>query len=165
MATAHTLTRSAARRFALVAGLAALALGATAAQAAQKTVSNCSVDGTGGGNVVSHLSQNGWQAIPGMSRTLNNTGTVAKSAYITFSADAGVDADAELRLAFSLDNGAPFYAGPQNLGNQQQYWAARSAVAVISVPPGSHTIKAMWLVNGVAGKNGFMDDRCMLVTF
>jgi len=163
MATARITSRPALRH--AFAAAALLALAATGAQAAQKTVSNCSVDGTGGSNVVSHQSQAGWQAIPGMSRTLNNTGSVAKSAYITFSADAGVDTDAELRLAFSVDNGAPFYAGPQNLGNQQQFWAARSAVAVISIPPGSHSIKAMWLVNGIAGKNGFMDDRCMLVTF
>lgn len=145
--------------------LVTLALAGGAAHAAQKTVSACSVDGTGGGNVVSVLSQNGWQAIPGMVRTLNNTGTAAKQAFVTFAADAGVDADAELRLAFSLDNGAPFYAGPQNLANNQQFWEGRSTVAVVSIPPGSHSLKAMWMVSGVSGKGGYMDDRCMLVTF
>lgn len=153
------------QRTRLAAVLSILALAAGTAHAAQKTVSTCSTDGTGGANVVSLLAQNGWQAVPGMSRTLNNTGTVAKQAFITFAADAGVDADAELRLAFSLDNAAPAYAGPQNLANNAQYWEGRSTVAVVSIPPGSHSLKAMWLVNGVAGKTAIMDDRCMIITF
>jgi hypothetical protein len=103
--------------------------------------------------------------VAGISRVLNNTTGAAKQAYITFTADAGVEADAELRLAFSVDGGSPFYAGPQNLANNTQFWASRSTVAVISVPPGSHTIQPMWHVNGANGKLGILDDRCMIVTF
>lgn len=143
----------------------ALTLAALGAQAAQTTRSVCSVDGTGGGNVVSAHPEDGWVAVSGISRVLNNTTGVAKQAYVTFSTDAGVDTDAELRLGFSIDGGAPFFAGPQNLANNQQYWAARSTVAVLTIPPGSHTIRPMWLVNGVAGKLGILDDRCMIVTF
>jgi hypothetical protein len=143
----------------------ALTIATIGAQAAQTTRSACSVDGSGGGNVVSAHPEDGWLAVPGMSKVLNNTTGAAKQAYITFSADAGVEADAELRLAFSIDGGSPFYAGPQNLANTQQYWASRSTVAVLSIPPGSHTIQPMWHVNGVNGKLGILDDRCMIVTF
>lgn len=148
----------------LIAALA-LTIVAAGAQAAQTTKSSCSVDGSGGGNVVSAHPENGWVAVAGISRVLNNTTGAAKQAYITFTADAGVEADAELRLAFSIDGGSPFYAGPQNLANTTQYWASRSTVAVISVPPGSHTIQPMWHVNGANGKLGILDDRCMIVTF
>lgn len=148
----------------LIAALA-LTVVAAGAQAAQTTKSSCSVDGSGGGNVVSAHPENGWVPVAGISRVVNNTTGAAKQAYITFTVDAGVEADAELRLAFSIDGGAAFYAGPQNLANTTQYWASRSTVAVISVPPGSHTIQPMWHVNGANGKLGILDDRCMVVTF
>lgn len=143
----------------------ALTLAAAGAQAAQTTRSACSVDGSGGGNVVSAHPEDGWVAVSGISKVVNNTTSAAKQAYVTFTADAGVEADAELRLAFSIDGGAPFYAGPQNLGNNQQFWESRSTVAVLSIPAGSHTIQPMWHVNGAAGKLGILDDRCMIVTF
>lgn len=143
----------------------AMSLAAFGVQAAQKTVGVCSTDGSGGGNVISVLAEDGWKPINGLVKTLNNTGSVAKNAFVTLSADAGISADAELRVGFSVDGATPAFGGPQNFANQAQYWETRSTSAIVSIPPGSHTLQAMMYVSGAAGKQGIVDDRCMTVVF
>lgn len=126
----------------------------------------CSVDGTGGANVISTTAGGGIPAlgdfapIAGMSVTVNN-GTSARNVVLQFSADAGVDDLAEIRLGYSVDGGPIKFYGPQNLANHTQYWENRNNTSVASLPPGTHTIKAYWRVSGSAGKTAIMDDRCL----
>ena len=131
----------------------------------QVTTSSCSVDGPGGGNVTSVQASDGGLPVAGLSVTVNNTTGVTRNAHILFSADANVATDAEIRLLFTLDGGEPAYRGTQNLASAQQYWATRTALAVVPVPPGSHTIAPFWYISGAEGKSGVLDDRCMFVTF
>ena len=44
------------------------------------------------------------KAIPGLAVTVNN-GTRARNALVVVSANAGIDVDAEIRLAYSIDGG------------------------------------------------------------
>lgn len=149
-------------RFALA--LAACTLIAGGAQAAQKTSSVCNANGPGG-NQVSTAAGSAGIYLSDLIITVNNNSGAAKKALVTFSADIGVDANSELRLLYSLDGGAPFYAGPQNIANNAEFYEARSATASISVPPGSHTIQPYLYVSGATGKLAVIDDRCMAVTF
>lgn len=141
-----------------------LALASLSAAAAQKTTSVCSVNGPGGNTVVT-TSNLGGVYLPDVAMTVNNTTSAAKKAFIQFSADAGIDATAELRLTFGIDNGPTLYSGPQNLANHAEYYQARSTVAVLSIPPGVHTIRPYVFVQGAPGLSGYVDDRCMIVTF
>lgn len=131
----------------------------------QTTTASCSVDGPGGSNVTSIQASDGGFPVAGLSVTVNNNTGATKNAYISFSADANVTPDAEIRLLFTVDGGAPAYRGTQNLASAQQYWATRTALAVVPVPPGVHTIAPFWYISGDATKSGVMDDRCMFVTF
>ena len=144
--------------------LAIAALAACGAHAAQKTTSKCSVNGPGG-TLVTTSAEAGGLYLSDIAMTLKNSTAAAKNAYVTFSADAGIDSSAEMRLLFSLDGGAPAYLGPQNLANHTEYYQTRTTVAVISVPPGSHTITPFFFVSGTPGHSGWVDDRCMIVTF
>lgn len=146
---------------ALVAGCL---LAASAAGAAQKTVSACNVNGPGG-NTVSTIASAGGKFLTDLKVTLNNTGTASKKAFVQFTADANVDSGAELRLTFQLDSGATLYYGPQNLANHAEYYQTRSTTAVILVPPGTHTITPYFFVQGPGPAFGILDDRCMIVTF
>jgi hypothetical protein len=104
------------------------------------------------------------QAIPGLAVTVNN-GTRARNALVVVSANAGIDVDAEIRLAYSIDGGPPQenVFGPANLANHQQYWEARAATAVIPLAAGTHTITPLWRVSGASGKNAIINQRCMSV--
>jgi hypothetical protein len=112
-------------------------------------------------NSISTSSNNPPQAIPGSSVTVNN-GSVGRRALVQFSADTGVETGAEVRISYSIDGGPPREDtfGPANLANHQEFFEARAVIAVISLGPGTHTIRPFWRVSGVAGKNAFMDSRC-----
>jgi hypothetical protein len=144
--------------------LLVVALFAGGAQAAQKTTSKCSVNGPGG-NQVSVPVESGSVPLSDIAMTVNNTSGANKNAYIHLSADAGITPNAELRLTFSLDGAAGIYAGPQNLANHTDFYMTRNALAVLSIPPGSHTITPNVFVSGSAGNLGVVDDRCMFITF
>jgi hypothetical protein len=106
----------------------------------------------------------GYRPISGLTISVDN-GNKAHAALVQVSADMGVDADAEVRVAYSVDNGPPredFY-GPGNLANHQQYYEGRAVIAVIPLPAGAHTITPFWRISGAAGKNAFVDSRCMTV--
>jgi hypothetical protein len=120
------------------------------------------VAATCAGDAVSNSASSMGQPMPGLSVTVNN-GSAARSALVTVSANMGVDADAETRLAYSVDGGpAQENAfGPANLANHQQYYEGRAATAMIPLGPGAHTITAYWRVSGAAGKTAAMDERCL----
>jgi hypothetical protein len=124
--------------------------------------SGASVAGTCAGGTVSTSGSATGQPIPGMSVTLNN-GSTTHAALVAVSADLGVDANAETRLAYSVDGGpAQEYAyGPANLANHQEYYEGRQAIAVIPLGPGSHTITAYWRVSGSAASTAVANARCL----
>jgi hypothetical protein len=99
--------------------------------------------------------------IAGTAVTVNN-GTVARKVLVQFSGDTGVDTGGEVRISYKIDGGAPQedVFGPANLANHQEFFEARTVIAVIPIGPGTHTITPFWRVSGVAGKNAFMDSRC-----
>ena len=82
----------------------------------------------------------------GVSFTLNGT----KRVVLNFSADMGVSPDAEARLSYSVDGGAPQedVYGPANIANNAQFYETRHAMAVITLPGGTHTIQPYWRVSG-----------------
>ena len=102
--------------------------------------------------------------MPGLAVTVDN-GSAGRVALVDLSANLGVDPDAEVRVAYSVDGAAPQENayGPANLANTQQGSEGRDATAVISLGPGTHTITAYWRVNGPAGKTARMDKRCLTV--
>jgi hypothetical protein len=116
------------------------------------------------GSAITYSSPNGFQPIPGMTVTVNN-GSSARQALVSVSANLGVDVDAEVRLAYSVDGGAPQenVYGPSNLANHQQYYEGRAVTAVIPLGAGTHTVAAQWRVSGSAGKTAYMDKRCLTV--
>jgi len=116
------------------------------------------------GNAISYSAPNAAQAIPGLATTINN-GTSSRRAVVKVSANLGVDLDAEVRVAYSIDGTAPQENayGPANLANHQEYYEAREVTAVIPLGPGSHTITPYWRISGASGKNAYMDKRCLTV--
>jgi hypothetical protein len=103
-------------------------------------------------------------AIPNLSVTLNN-GAVARTAVVTVSANVGVDPNAQVLVAFSVDGGPAQenQYGPADLAAHQEYYEARDAVAVIPLAPGAHTVSAWWRISGPAGTSAQMDARCLTV--
>lgn len=115
-------------------------------------------------SAISTTSTAGAAAIPGLAVSVNGGGAT-RQAIVEVSANLGIDVDAEVRLAYSVD-GQPAQEnayGPANLANPQQYYEARDATAVIPLGPGAHTITAFWRVSGAAGKTAHMDRRCLTV--
>jgi hypothetical protein len=97
-----------------------------------------------------------------LSVTVDN-GRVPRIAIVHLSADISVDPAAEARIAYSVDGGSPASFGPANLANHQEFGETRSTIAVIPLPPGSHSIRPLWRVNGVAGKRATFFDGCITV--
>jgi len=163
MKTISNVTKNTLIGAAVIAGTVLSWQSAYAIPAGQRS---CSVDGTGGANVITTTAGGGipalgdFKAITGMSVTVNN-GTAARNVVLQFSADAGVDVDAEIRLGYTIDGGPITFFGPQNLANHTQYWENRNNMSVAPIAAGIHTIKAYWRVSGVAGKAAIMDDRCL----
>lgn len=140
----------------LFAGLSSTAYAVPAAQR------SCSVSPDNYNNLHTIYSDWGWQPVNGIAVTINN-GTAARNVILQFNADTGVEADAEVRLGYSIDNGPVQFYGPQNFANHTQYWETRSNLSVASIGPGVHTIKPYWRVSGATGKSATMDDRCFVV--
>jgi hypothetical protein len=104
------------------------------------------------------------QPMPGLALNVNN-GDVGRLALVKLSANVGVDADAEVRVAYSVD-GSPAQEnayGPADLADHQEYFEARAVTAVIPLTPGAHNVAAFWRVNGGPGKTATMDQRCLTV--
>jgi len=144
--------------FGLSALLTGTRFGSDSAEAIPPPQARCAFD------FIQTNSANPHQPISGLAVTVNN-GAQARIAILQLSADTGVDAGAEVRVAYSVDGGPPredFY-GPGNLANHQEFFEGRAVIAVIPLTAGTHTITPHWRVSGVAGKQAFMDSRCMTV--
>ncbi|MCK2219574.1 hypothetical protein MF672_038140 [Actinomadura sp. ATCC 31491] len=104
----------------------------------------------------------GWLAL-----TAPRTITVSSAQTIRadVSADAGVDAGAELRLGWSVNNAAVSEGGfgPANFANHQEFFETRSTFAVINVAAGTTTVQPFIRLNGPAGKRGTVLHRCSSV--
>ena len=138
------------------------------AQAIPVNQQSCSVDGGFGANLITTTAGGGnpawgdFSLVTGTSVTIDN-GLVSRRVIVQFSADAGVDTNAEIRLGYSIDGSGPQFFGPQNLANYTEFWQTRSSLSVIRLGPGVHTIEPVWRVSGDPGKQAFMDDRCLTV--
>jgi hypothetical protein len=116
------------------------------------------------GNAVSFSAPNAAQPIPGLSVTFDN-GPVGRTALVDLSGNLGVDVDAEVRVAYSIDGGPAQEnaIGPANFANTQQYYEARAVTGVTGLGPGPHSIAAFWRISGTAGKTAHLDKRCLTV--
>jgi hypothetical protein len=116
------------------------------------------------GNAISFSAPNAALPIPNLAVTFDN-GPVGRTALVDLSANLGVDVDAQVVVAYSVDGGlAQENAfGPADFANVQEYYEARAVTAVIALGPGQHTIAAVWRIAGAAGKTGHMDARCLTV--
>jgi hypothetical protein len=110
-------------------------------------------------------STDGARPLPGLTLTVTNNATSNRNAIVQVSADTGVDDQAEVRISYALDNGPPREDtyGPANFANVAQYYEGRMVLAIIPVPPGTHTIKPYWRVSGSPGKTAVIDSRCATV--
>ncbi|MFC4588007.1 hypothetical protein [Sphaerisporangium corydalis] len=84
---------------------------------------------------------------------------------VEVTADVSVQAGAEFRLAYTLNDTFPPEGtfGPANFANHQEFAETRSTFALITVGPGRSTIKPLVRINGPAGKTGFLLHRCFTV--
>ena len=142
----------------LAAGGAGFLLG-SAAQAVPEPQEACAFD------QVTTTADAGSRPIPGLQVSVTNSALGVRKAIVQLSADTGVDPGAEVRVAYSVDGGPPQEGvfGPANLANHQEFFEARTVIAVIPLPRGGHTITAHWRVSGVSGKRATIDNRCMTV--
>ena len=114
-------------------------------------------------NVVSTQAQNGWTSM-GLATTVKN-GDRSRQVVAQLSSDAGVDANAEIRVGYSVDGGTirEGVYGPANLANHTDFWETRTTMAVIPISAGTHTVQAYWRVSGATGTNGVLATRCFTV--
>jgi hypothetical protein len=131
--------------------------GADAIPASQRS---CSVTPNNYNNLQTISSAQGWQPVAGIIVQFHR-GLSPNYPILQFSADAGVDADSEIRLGYSIDGGPVQFFGPQNFANHTQYWQTRYNLSVVPIGYGDHSIRPFWKINGSAGKKGVLDDRCL----
>jgi hypothetical protein len=131
----------------------------TSAQAIPDNQENCVI---GFANAPTSTAPEAFKPIVGSAVSINN-GTTTQKVVVHFSADACVDSNAEIRLAYSVDNGPPTTFGPANLANHQEFCETRDTLAVIPLGPGFHTIRPFFRVNGPNGRIGVVGTRCTTV--
>jgi hypothetical protein len=150
------------KRIAMVcgaAGMAAAGFGLSAvlsspAQAIPTSQRSCAF------TVLSNVPVNGWRPVTSSAVTINN-GASARNVVVNFNADAGVSANAEIRLGYSVDGGAVQTPGAQNFANYTQYWQTRHSMVVIYIGPGVHTVRPYWRISGAGGTSGVISSRCL----
>ncbi|HEY7460325.1 MAG TPA: hypothetical protein VIC59_00435 [Gemmatimonadota bacterium] len=93
--------------------------------------------------------------------TINN-GSSARKVVVTFSAEARVDPGTGMELGYSLDGGGCFkQAGPTAFSaNQTAFYAVFTAVHVIPLGSGVHTIQACY--RSASGNRVFLKDRTLI---
>ena len=89
--------------------------------------------------------------------------SVPRIAIVHLSADISVQPAAEARVAYSIDGSGPTSFGPANFANHQEFAETRSTIAVIPLPAGKHTIRPVWRVSGIAGKQATFVAGCVTV--
>lgn len=84
---------------------------------------------------------------------------------VDVTADIGIDAAAELRLAYAINGGSPFEGifGPANFANHQEFFETRSTFALISVSPGTTSIQPFVRVSGATTKRATLLARCFSI--
>ncbi|SEH03664.1 hypothetical protein SAMN05444920_14130 [Nonomuraea solani] len=101
----------------------------------------------------------GWLAL-----TAPRTVTVSSAQFIKaeVTADAGVDAAAEIRLGWSVNGSAPAEGvfGPANFADHQEFFETRSTFALVSVGAGTTTIQPFVRLSGAANKRATVLRRC-----
>lgn len=129
------------------------------AKAIPNNQENCVI---GFANAPTSTAPEGFKPIAGSAVSINN-GTTNRRVVVQFSADACVDSNAEIRLAYSVDNGPPTNFGPTNFANHQEFCETRATLAVIPLGPGFHTIQPVFRVSGANGLTGIVGTRCTTV--
>src|SRR3954453_3683072 len=101
--------------------------------------------------------------VPGLGLTAN-IGSAGSTAVVQLSANVHVDPAAEVRISYSIDGDSALENrfGPANL-DHQEFAEARTLVAVIPLPAGTHSIVPFWRVGGVAGAGGAGGSRCATI--
>jgi hypothetical protein len=110
--------------------------------------------------VLNNVPANGWRVVTGSAVTVNN-GAGGRYVVVNFNADAGVTANAEIRVGYRIDAGAILTPGAQNFANHTQYWQTRHSMVVMYVAKGNHTIRPYWRISGGAGTSGVIHSRCL----
>jgi hypothetical protein len=141
------------------AGMAAAGFGLSAAlsspvQAIPASQRSCAF------TVLSNVPANGWRPVTSSAVTINN-GASARYVVVNFNADAGVSANAEIRLGYRVDSGAVQTPGAQNFANHTQYWQTRHNMVVMYIGSGAHTVRPYWRISGGAGTSGVIHSRCL----
>jgi len=106
------------------------------------------------------VSDAGWQPL-GLGVTIDN-GTSGRQVVTHLATDMGVESAAEVRVGYSIDGGPvqEKVFGPGNLANHTEFFQTRSTMAVIPLSAGVHTVRPLWRVSGVSGKQGFFENGC-----
>jgi hypothetical protein len=99
-----------------------------------------------------------WLADPGLKATVNN-GTATKNVVLQYSSETKVDSSGGLlSLGYSIDGGSVTLVGPEFFSSDFTQWGARTAIGVVTLGPGVHSIQPMLFYSGAS--NGFVFFRC-----
>lgn len=108
---------------------------------------------------------NGFQPIPGLGVSVNNTTGTTKSYVVRFVADTFVENQAEVRIAYAIDGGPPQEGafGPKNFANFQQFSETRATMAIIPLGSGFHTVQPFWRVSGAPNSLASIEVSCITI--
>ena len=89
----------------------------------------------------------------------------AATVKASLTSDVGVDAGAEVRLAWSLNNSALVEGafGPANFANHAEFFETRSTFGLIPVGAGTVTVQPFVRVVGTSSKRATLLQRCVAV--
>ena len=101
--------------------------------------------------------------VPGLGLTAK-IGSADSTTVVQLSANMHVDPAAEVRISYSIDGGSALENrfGPANL-DHQEFAEARTLIAVIPLPAGTHSIVPFWRVSGAAGTGAAVGSRCATI--
>jgi hypothetical protein len=89
-----------------------------------------------------------------------NSGTVSRNVVIQFSAETFVNFGDQMNLDYSIDGGVPVAIGPEFFSSDT-HEATRTAIGVIKLGPGTHTIQPV--ISSVTGSGVTVEIRCLTV--
>jgi hypothetical protein len=87
-----------------------------------------------------------------------NNGTVSRNVIVQFSAETSVDPGATMGLDYKIDGGSPIAIGPYFFSTDVGY-QTRTAIGVIKLGPGTHTIQPV--INAGGGGTVYVYYRCL----
>jgi len=98
----------------------------------------------------------------GASVTVND-GTSNRNIVAFVSMDGNV-ANGEMRMSWSVDGGAvsDYAFGPGNIAENQQFDGTRTAMDVIPLGPGTHTLTPEFRLSGGTSASGIVDRLCVV---